>query len=310
MVRQRSRLIDSLANVTCRRFLRTFLRVLETHPGFAESAGYNVYPRLYFSPLPLREEMNLTVLDSRRGLPGIDLNEQSALQLVQTLSAYVPEVDSVPTDRNSKDPFWFANDWFADFDAAILYALLRHLKPKRYVELGCGFSSLISSLALSANRKDGFDTEVLYADPQPRTDLTHYLAPGSLIQRRIQDLPLELFCSLRVGDVLFIDTSHVMKFQSDVVHALGTIIPSLKPGVWIHIHDVFTPYDYPLEWLTNALFADNEQYALEAMLSGGDRYSVELPLYLLWKEHLASMKAFFPRGQRQPGSFWMRKVHG
>jgi hypothetical protein len=86
-----------------------------------------------------------------------------------------------------------------------------------------------------------------------------------------------------------------------------TILPSVKPGVWIHFHDVFTPYDYPLDWVTNFLFSDNEQYALEALLTGGARYSVELPLYLLWKDHFALMKKFFPRGRLRAQGFWMRK---
>jgi len=284
-----------------------FLQTLETNQALAESAGYHVYPRLYFSPLPLREEMDLTVLGQRRRLPGIKLNEESALRLLETIGPYVTELQSAPYQPSGTEPFWFANGWFSDFDAAALYALLRHLKPKRYVELGCGFSSLVSSRALSRNANDGYACDVVYADPEPRIEIAQTLSCGRLLQKRLQDVPFELFTSLEAGDALFIDTSHVVKFQSDVVHALGTILPSLKPGVWIHVHDVFTPYDYPLEWLSSPLFSDNEQYALEALLNGGDRYSVELPLYALWKEHLDSMKKFFPRGQRRPASFWMRK---
>jgi len=284
-----------------------FLRTLERRPDLAESAGYHVYPRVYFSPLPLREEIDSTILEQRRQLPGIKLNEESVLGLLETISPYVAELQSAPYERDGSEPFWFANGWVADFDAAALYGLLRHLKPKHYVELGCGFSSLMSSRALSRNLKDGFACDVVYADPQPRIDIAQILSCGRLIQKRVQDVPFELFTSLEAGDALFIDTSHVVKFQSDVVHVLGTILPSLKSGVWIHVHDVFTPYDYPLDWLSSPLFSDNEQYVLEALLNGGDRYSVELPLYALWKEHFASMKKFFPRGQQRAGSFWIRK---
>ena len=136
-----------------------------------------------------------------------------------------------PYEPDGKAPFWFANDWFSDFDAASLYALLRHLKPKRYVELGCGFSSLMSSRALARNLADGFACDVVYADPHPRLDIAKLLACGRLLEHRVQDVPFELFTGLEAGDVLFIDTSHVVKFQSDVVHTLVTILPSLKPGV-------------------------------------------------------------------------------
>src|SRR5262249_41154954 len=113
--------------------------------------------------------------------------------------------------------------------------------------------------------------------------------------------------ALQAGDVLFVDTSHVVKLQSDVVYQLSTVLPRLNPGVWIHFHDIFTPYDYPIEWVTSHLFADNEQYALEALLNGGNRYAVELPLYVLWKEHFDCMRRFFPRGRQRAQGFWIRK---
>ena len=84
-----------------------------------------------------------------------------------------------------------------------------------------------------------------------------------------------------------------MLFRSDVVLEILTILPSLTQGVWIHLHDVFTPYDDSLEWLTKPLFSNNESYALEALLSGGRRYAVEIPLFLLWKGHRESMKRLF-----------------
>lgn len=292
---------------TPRKFSQTLLHSLSTKHEVAEILGYHVYPRSYCSPLLLREETDLTALQHRRLLPGITLNEQNALAFIETLTPYAAELESVAYDRRDGEAFWFANGWFNDFDAACLYALLRHLKPKRYVELGCGFSSLMSSSALSRNAQDGVVCDALYADPQPRLDVVKMLTCSRFIYERVQDVPFEVFTSLHAGDVLFVDTSHVVKLQSDVVHVLGTILPSLKPGVWIHFHDVFTPYDYPVKWVTNPLFSNNEQYAVEALLTGGDRYSVELPLYLIWREHFAVMQRFFPRGRLQAQGLWMRK---
>jgi len=287
--------------------IRMLLETLETRQDIPEATGFHVYPRAYYSPLLLKEEIDLTVLDRRRLLPGINLNEQGALALIEKVSGYGSELDAIPYEADGQSPFWFANDWFNDFDAASLYALLRHLKPKRYVELGCGYSSLMSSRALARNLAEGFACDVVYADPQPRLDVERFLACGRLIQQRVQDVPFALFTRLEAGDVLFIDTSHVVKFQSDVVHALVAILPSLKAGVWIHIHDMFTPYDYPREWLTQSRFSNNEQYAVEALLSGGDRYEVELPLYLIWKEQISALMKLFPRGRLRPQGFWMRR---
>jgi hypothetical protein len=70
---------------------------------------------------------------------------------------------------------------------------------------------------------------------------------------------------------------------------------------------MFTPYDYPREWLTQSRFSNNEQYAVEALLSGGDRYDVELPLYLIWKEQISALMKLFPRGRLRPQGFWMRR---
>jgi len=266
-----------------------------------------VYPRSYTSPLLLKEETDYEALQCKRQLPGIELNEQHALTLIEQIEPYVGELACTPYERCDTGPFWFANSWFNDFDAASLYALLRHLKPKRYVELGCGFSSIMSSRALARNRQDGAPCDALYADPHPRLDVVDRLPGTRFVPKRVQDVPLEVFTDLEGGDVLFIDTSHVVKTQSDVVHALVTVLPMLKPDVWVHFHDVFTPYDYPAKWVMSPLFSNNEQYAVEALLTGGDRFSVELPLYFLWREHPADMQRFFPRGRLQPQGLWIRK---
>ena len=87
------------------------------------------------------------------------------------------------------------------------------------------------------------------------------------------------------------------------------MVPALRVGVWVHIHDIFTPYDYPEDWLTKHLrFVGNEQYVVECLLSGGDRFRVELPLYALWQDLREPLRQFFPRGHTRPQSFWIRRV--
>jgi hypothetical protein len=255
------------------------------------------------------EEIDRTALSLPRQLPGMDLRVTSALALVEELRPFVAELDSVPYEKDGNGGFWFNNKTFTDFDAAVLYGMLRRLRPKRYIELGCGFSSLVSSRALQRNDKDGNACDAIYSDPQPRLPLAGALAYGRFMQQRVQELPLEMFAKLQAGDVLFIDTSHVLKLQSDVEHELLRILPSLAPGVWIHVHDIFTPYDYPDDWIWRPLrLGLNEQYALECLMSGGDRYRTELPLHLLFREHLPVMQKLFPRGRERAQSFWLSKV--
>jgi hypothetical protein len=289
-----------------------FFKAFETRPEIAEAAGYHVYPRVYDSPLPLMEEINIASLAKPRFLPGIELRIEPALGLVSKLGAFAAELDSIPYEEEEGCPFWFSKKFietFTDFDSAICYSLLRHLKPRRYVELGCGHSSYISSLALKRNDREGVACDAVYADPAPLLPMSQVLGYGRLVEKRVQDLPLELFTQLRADDVLFIDTSHVLKIQSDVVDELLRILPSLAPGVWIHIHDIFTPYDYPEDWVVRPVrLARNEQYAVECLLSGGSRYQIEIPLHCLVRERLPAMKEFFPRGRCRGQSLWIRKV--
>ena len=136
--------------------------------------------------------------------------------------------------------------------------------------------------------------------------------PGQFIPKKIQQVPLEHFQQLESGDVLFIDTSHVIKVQNDVEYELLHILPSLKLGVIIHIHDIFTPYDYPAEWLIGSgpnYGGNNEQYALECLLSGGSHWEILLPVHLLWREHRQALQTLLYTEHR-PAAFWIRKTHG
>jgi len=289
--------------------IRGFLKSFKSQPEVAEAVGFHVHPRNYDSPLPLMEEIDAAKLARPRDLPGIDLRVPAALRLMEELHPFSRELDEIPYDRDDSGGYWFNNKTFTDFDAAVLYGMIRRIKPKRYIELGCGFSSLISSRALRRNHEDGTVCEAIYSDPQPRVDLQGKLTYGRLLQKRVQEIPMEMFGQLREGDILFIDTSHVLKIQSDVEHELLRILPSLASGVWIHIHDIWTPYDYPNEWIFRPLrLSCNEQYAVECLLSGGNRYQVEIPLHLLFREHREAMLRFFPRGREQAQSIWLRKM--
>jgi len=245
-------------------------------------------------------------------LPAIDLRTDSALELLNQLKPFAAELNVIPYEASSTAPFWFTPEFllsFPDYDTAVLYSILRHLKPKRYIELGCGWTSIVSSYALECNQQKGAACEALYIDPEPRLPLNKVLPPERLLLKRVQDVPLDVFKKLTPGDVLFIDTSHVLKVQSDVEYELLHILPSLPAGVWIHLHDVFTPYDYPAEWVRRPLrLSCNEQYALECLLSGGNRYQIEIPLHYLVRDFKGPIKEFYPRGRTRGQSIWIRKI--
>lgn len=292
--------------------LRLFFKTFESRQELAEAAGYHVLPRRPDSPVMHIEEIDFAALAKPRALPGIDLRVNPALELLTRLRPFAAELDVIPYEPSASAPFWFTHEFltsFPDYDTAVLYSMLRYLKPKRYVEVGCGYSSIISSYALQRNQRDGATCDAVYADPDPRLPMDKVLTGGRLILKPVQQVPLEVFTALQAGDVLFIDTSHVLKIQSDVEQEIVRILPSLAPGVWIHFHDVFTPYDYPEEWVRQQvrLWA-NEQYALESLLSGGDRYQIEIPLHYLVRDFPEPIRDFYPRGRTRGQSIWLRKI--
>ena len=302
------RLLNYSVGLIPRTWLGYFLRALYMRPEVTDRIGYQVHPQVFYNPFPIPAEVDRAKLAAKRSLPAIDLAPDPVLALLKTLAQYSGEVDLFFKNRTGNLRLW--DDTYQPCDSAALYAMLRHLKPARYIEVGCGYSSRSSVAALNANKEEGYPCQSLFIEPYPAAHLKELKLPGEFLQKKIQEVPLERFQSLAAGDVLFIDTSHVIKVQNDVEHELIRILPSLKPGVFVHIHDIFTPYDYPPEWLIGAgpnRGGCNEQYALECLLSGGTDWEVVLPVYLLWREHRQDLAALIASEVR-PASFWLRKT--
>lgn len=193
-------------------------------------------------------------------------------------------------------------------DALMLHCMLRHLRPRRVIEVGSGLSS---AMMLDTNERF-LDNRIActFIDPYPDV-LRKYLRPGDeaahcVRAEPLQDVPTEIFAALEMDDVLFIDSSHVLKTDSDVSHILFRILPALRPGVVVHVHDIFYPFEYPEEWIMQGWFW-NEAYALRAILQHSPRYEVLLFVsqLALQKPHL--LRAILPKdGNIGGGSFWMR----
>lgn len=303
---------NALLGLVPARVARLLLKGFSDRPELAEAAGFTVVPTLFYSPVVQVHEVDRARLLEPRPLPGVDLRLASGLALVGELAtAFGPELAAIPRHRTGDQRAWFENGTYADFDAATLYAMLRRLKPRRYVEVGCGFSTRFSTLALERNAMEGAACEAHFIEPYPSPNLLEQTLPGPLLRQSIQSVSPKLFASLQAGDVLFIDTSHVLRTQNDVEFELLRVLPGLAPGVWIHIHDIFTPYDYPEEWIFGAPRAgNNEQYAVECLLSGGGRFQVELPLFSLWKERRIALDPLCPGAKDRPAAFWLTRQAG
>ena len=204
-------------------------------------------------------------------------------------------------------PRWSAgNRMFGTPDAAVYRAMLGHLKPSRVIEAGSGYSTAVVLDEAEANA-DLIGLEVTCIEPYPAR-LNSLLRPGDKVKvlaQPVQDVALETFAELTAGDILFIDSSHVVKAGSDVAWLLLRVLPNLAPGVAVHIHDVFWPFTYHTDWLTE--HRDwNEAYFLHAFLSGNSQWEILLFTSWLWREH-AEMVPPNLRG-KEPGSVWLQKV--
>ena len=201
--------------------------------------------------------------------PGIDYNDASHREILgQLFPRFMAGFDypEVLEESAELERFYVRNSQFSWLDCRALFVLLQAWRPRRLLEVGSGFSTL---LAADVNRRflDG-SCHITCIEPYPRAFLARGI-PGvaELVQERAQDVPMERYTSLAAGDILFIDSSHVAKTGSDVNFLLLDVLPRLAPGVRVHIHDVFLPHEYPREWVIDENRSWNEQYIVRAMLA-------------------------------------------
>ena len=217
-----------------------------------------------------------------------------------------------PFSRHPQEPYRFHwdNPYFSAHDASILFSILLAFRPKRFIEVGCGYSSC---LLLDTNEMF-LDSAMSMTLIDPSLDDLSALfgpkgAPGArLYPQKLQDVPLEIFGELEANDILFIDSSHVSKTGSDVNHYLFRILPLLKPGVLIHVHDITWPFEYPETWVIEEKRSWNEAYILHAFLQ--DNASFEI---LCWNDFvvchlLEELRALMPLCTENGGSsLWLRR---
>jgi hypothetical protein len=289
--------------------------LLQSHPSITDSWGVHIRRIHYYEPVPDFRSITAEQALARRESPAINFDLPGQLALQRTLAAaYGEEIRLLATQPECDGGFPFANEYFSHLDAAIYYALIRHLKPARVVEIGCGFSTRIADKALKANRAAGYPAKLICIEPYPQPRLSEFALDMELIEKKVEDVPLEFFRGLAANDILFIDSSHAVKFQSDVCREFLDILPVIQPGVWIHVHDIFFPTDYPACWVVDQRIAFNEQYLLEAFLAFNPCFKATAALRWLWLDHRDELRTIWPAESQPTGidigsaSFWMKRV--
>jgi Methyltransferase domain len=292
-----------------RRLMAHYMFLLNSNPALADSWGYHVRPIHYYEPLPDFRSISTAQLRRRRRFPSIKFPlDQQVEFLIELGGKYRTEISAIAAASG----YDFCNPYFPGVDACAYYAIIRHLQPQKIVEVGSGFSTQIASLALRRNKSGGAGGELLCIEPHPEDRLIKSDAQFTLVPKPVQDLDQEIFVSLSPRDILFIDSSHVASTGSDVCIVLLEILPQLQAGVWVHVHDIFFPEDYPPEWVIERRTAFNEQYMLEAFLSFNSVFSVRLANHWMWLDHRDAVKALCPdvaitdgANEMGPASFWI-----
>jgi hypothetical protein len=278
--------------------------------------GFHLLRKHFYLPIPDDTDRLDGFWSNRSAMTGVDTNDAVAFELMTNLlPPFLAEFrGSFPIHRTALTTgFYLINGGYMAVDAHVYYGLIRHFKPRHIVEIGNGNSTLLALSAAQRNRDEGRDTQVTSIDPYP-WDIFRGGVPGlELIARRVQDVPLEFFGKLAEGDILFIDSSHVIRSGNDVHYEYLEILPRLSPGVMVHLHDISLPMPYPKVYYDNQLYW-NEQYLLQAFLMFNQKFEVMWPGNYLMLTYPDKMNATFPEiavmreiyPSSEPTAFWMR----
>jgi hypothetical protein len=281
----------------------------ETKACLLRSQGLFFPPGHYYSPIVDVEELRRAAPVAEERLAPIDLGSAQMIERWQSFGPLLRECP-FPRTRNAGFRFYFDNPSYGFMDAGTLYAMLRTYKPKRYVEVGSGFSS-----ACALDTADRFlpDLSMTFIEPYP--DLLLSLMSENdrrrarIIGKPVQQVDLTMFDELEADDFLFIDSTHVAKTGSDVCHELFNVLPRLKRGVFIHFHDIFYPFEYPHAWVFEENRSWNELYILRAFLMHNSAYEFVLFNDYLARAHPEQVERVWPVAmENSGGALWLRKT--
>jgi Methyltransferase domain len=265
------------------------------------------------SPLIHREEWRRDearlFAEPPHALAAIDLREDEQLQLLEQFARLYPDIPFLPR-RGPGQRYQYDNEAYSYSDAIFLNCMIRHARPRRLVQVGSGWSSCAT---LDTNeRYFGSLIQTTFIDPHPElllsltSEADH--ARMRVLRERLQDVALSEFTALDAGDILFIDSTHVSKLGSDVNRLFFEILPALATGVYVHLHDIFFPFEYPKAWIEEGR-SWNEAYLLRAFLQYNGAFRVVLMNTFVERFHEAWFAEHMPLClANRGGSLWLQKV--
>ncbi|HET8580408.1 MAG TPA: class I SAM-dependent methyltransferase [Nitrospiraceae bacterium] len=282
--------------------------------------GIHVVKNDYYSPIPDTYELSRRngFWDGESELVGINMNIASQLHLLEKVfPLYLAECNFPKHGADLLHEYYASNTTFGVLSAIVLHCMIRHFAPKRIIEIGSGSSTFVSARASLLNQEHGHTTELVVIDPYARDVFRKgFHGLSSLVRERVEDVNLDLFSQLGERDILFVDSSHVVRIGGDINFLYLEVFPRLRKGVIIHIHDIFFPFNQPREWVIDRRRFWTEQYLLQAFLVFNRGFEVLwCESYMRHKAH-GNLEPVFgealqcdtDRGHSRGYSFWMRKV--
>jgi Methyltransferase domain len=273
---------------------------------------YDIVERNFYSPVPNLELLPDDIFERRSRLGGIDLRVDEAIELIEgELAPFIAEMDVPIEGPQPPGTFFLQNENYETVDAELLYGFVRARKPKRVVELGSGYTTLLIGEAARQNLVEGAAIEHLAFDPYPRAQIFGEQPPPPTVFEPLPatEVPPERLAVLEAGDILFVDTTHTVKLGSDVNHIVLEVLPALAPGVLVHFHDIFLPGEYPQVWFEQMEYFWAEQYLLQAFLAFNEAFEVVVPSSAVadkYPDRLDAVVPSFTPGRR-PGAFWITR---
>ncbi len=275
----------------------------------SERFGFVLSPTHFYFPVPdTRDMIGRDVWSHRSALAGIEWNEENQREYINKLGQFGDECSWADSPLEPSAGYCAGAPSFGFSSAMLAHGAIRHFSPKKVIEVGCGWSTLVMLEALALN-----DTpcELTGIDPYPPEWLSIHESSGRIRKEQVQSVPFEVFAELASGDILFIDSSHVINTGNDVSYLYLEVLPRLKPGVVVHIHDIQLPFEYPKEYAISQRWFWNEQYLLQAFLQFNDDFEVLAAGHWLCREKKEWLKTSFPNyvpeTHSPTGSFWMRR---
>jgi hypothetical protein len=278
-----------------------------------EKLGIHFYPVHFYSPIPDTRELskNKQFWFKESSLTGIDFNLSKQIALGQTLSRYKNEFSILPSYETVSS--FGLGSGYGEIEALLLYAMIRHVKPSKIIEVGSGISTFFEILALEKNHIEGsMQHKLICIEPYPYPGLKSLKGVTAIVEKKVQEIDALFFLQLEKGDILFIDSSHIVKAGSDVVFLYLEVLPNLKPGVIIHIHDIAFPFPTRFaEQVMNELSFGQEQYLVQALLCFNDAFKVLYCSSFMHFKHPDKLKETFPLydpAKHFPSSLWIEKI--